>query len=339
MRLRLEGAAPAVIRAVEGDLTTPWNGIIGLARGGLLDAPGLAGAAPAALAWFAERIPEWADRFAAARASVPEGSPARAFSEVLSAAVAVQPVALVVDDAEFLDRESLLAIGAVLRDLAQRPLYVLCTMAGGGSRPELDELHARLGRDVDGGMLRLSPLGAADIKALAHWAVPAYEESALDRLTRRVSTDSAGLPLLAVELLSAVAAGLELEKVRGAWPEPYRTLDQTLPGDLPEGVVGAIRVGYRRLSPPAQRVLQAVAVLDGPVAAERVERATGLAATVVADALDELEWSRWLLADGRGHAFAARIVREVVKRDLVLPGQRQRLVEAAGEPSNGGITP
>ncbi len=329
-RMRFEGSATAVIRAVEGDLAAPWSGVLGLARGGLLAAGGVAGAAPDALAWFAERIPEWADRFAATRHVSAEQAPVRALSEVLSAALAVQPVALVVDDAELLDRDSLLALDAILRDLVDRPLSVLWTANGVTTRPELEALRARLGRDVTGRVVRLGTLESADIKVLAHWACPDYADAELQRLTRRVSTDSAGLPLLVVELLSAVAGGLDLARVRGAWPEAFRTLDQTLPGELPEAVVGAIRVGFRRLSPAAQRQLQALAVLEGRVTAERLARASGLAPSAVAEALDELEWNRWIVADGRGYAFTARIVREVVKQDLVLPGQRQRLVEAAG---------
>jgi len=328
-RLRLEGAATAVIRAVESDLATPWNGVLGLARGGLRDAAGVAGASAGALAWFVERVAEWADQFPAARRAAAE-APARAFSEILGAAAASQPVALVVDDAEYLDHDTLLALGAALRDLAGCPLFILCTTSTAAARPELEELRSQLGRDVDGAVLRLTPIGAADIKQLARWAVPDFDEAALDRLTRRVSTDSAGLPLLVVELLSAVAAGLDLDKVRGAWPEPLQTLDQSLPGDLPEGIVAALRVGFRRLSPGAQLVLKAVAVLEGPVAATRLARATGLAAAEVAEALDELEWSRWLTADARGYGFVARIVREVVAQDQVLSGQRQRLLEAAG---------
>ncbi|MGD8727604.1 MAG: BTAD domain-containing putative transcriptional regulator, partial [Gemmatimonadales bacterium] len=52
-RARLGGAAVAAVRAVEGDLETPWSGMVGLARGGLVDAAGIAGASPAALASLA----------------------------------------------------------------------------------------------------------------------------------------------------------------------------------------------------------------------------------------------------------------------------------------------
>ena len=96
---------------------------------------------------------------------------------------------------------------------------------------------------------------------------PGYEPVAIDRVTRRVATDSAGMPLLAVELLRAVALGLDLGTISEAWPEPLRTLDQTLPGELPDAVVAAIRIGFRRLSPSAQRVLAAAAVLGDLVPA------------------------------------------------------------------------
>ena len=137
--------------------------------------------------------------------------------------------------------------------------------------------------------------------------------------------------MLAIELLNAVALGLDLALIHGAWPEPLRTLDQTLPGDLPEGIVSAIRVGFRRLSSGAQRVLQVAAVLVAPLELDRAARASGLAPEATIEALDELEWNRWLTLDGRGYGFAARIVREVIARDQLTEGQRQRILAAAGK--------
>jgi hypothetical protein len=63
--------------------------------------------------------------------------------------------------------------------------------------------------------------------------------------------------------------------------------------------------------------------------AERIGCAAGLERDALHAALDELEWQRWLTADPQGYAFLARIVREVVARDMVSPGQRQRLQRAA----------
>src|SRR6185437_13831164 len=49
-RARLDGAVVAAVRAVAADRRDAWSGVFGIARGGLLDAPGVAGAPPDALA-------------------------------------------------------------------------------------------------------------------------------------------------------------------------------------------------------------------------------------------------------------------------------------------------
>ena len=157
--------------------------------------------------------------------------------------------------------------------------------------------------------------------------LPDLDEEAADRVTRRIRADSAGLPLLAVELLTAVRLGLELDDVGGVWPQPFQTMEQTYPGDLPDSVVAAIRIGCRRLSRRAQSVLAAASVLDERTDAGRLAAATGLDEEVVDEALDELEWNRWLVAEKRGYAFVARIVRDVVARDMLTPGQRRRIRE------------
>ncbi len=333
-RARLDGAAVAVVRTVEGDLSDAWSGLLGLARGGLLEGPGLAAASAGALAALAERLPEWAERFAGAIRGATREPIGRAFSEILRAVTGEQPVVLLVDGAQWLDRDSLLALGAVLRDLRRAPLYCVFTVSPAEPRAELDELRARIGRDLAGAGVRLEPLGAQALRELARWALPRYRDSDLDRLTRRISVDSAGLPLLAVELLHAVSLGLDLGRVGGgaAWPAPLKTLAHTLPGDLPEAVVGAIRVGYRRLPVGAQNALKAAAVLGDRVPAHLIGKAAGLAGPELAAALDALEWHRWLAAEPRGYAFVARIVRDVLARDMITPGQRQRMLEAAQLP-------
>ena len=130
--------------------------------------------------------------------------------------------------------------------------------------------------------------------------LPDYDPAALDRVVRRVANDSAGLPLLAVELLRAVALGLDLGTISGAWPAPLHTLDQSLPGEPPDVVITAIRIAARRLAPTAQRVLAGAAVLGDLATPPVLERALGLTADEVGRALDELEWHRWLTAEPQG---------------------------------------
>lgn len=316
-RARLDGAVVAAVRAVEADRSDAWSGVFGIARGGLLDAPGAAGASPPMLAQL--------------RGTAPPASVGRAFSEVLQAVADEQPVLVFVDDANWLDRESLLELGAAARDLARSPVLVLITAGRHPPCAELDELRTRVGRELAGAAVAVGSLTRDNVRELAGRALPSYSAEQLDRLTRRVLADSAGIPLLVVALLAAVAGGLSLDEDAGAWPEPNRTLYDTLPGDLPDNVVAAIRINFRRLSAAAQDVLVVAAVVGGRVSGPRLGRASGLAAEALAQALDELEWQNWLTAEPRGYAFVAPIVRHVVDRDMVKFGQRQRIRDAVDE--------
>ncbi|MEP6689471.1 MAG: hypothetical protein ABJC36_14065, partial [Gemmatimonadales bacterium] len=208
------------------------------------------------------------------------------------------------------------------------PVTLVLALSPLPPRPDLDDLRSRIGRDLPGAAVEVGPLSATALGVLAERLLPGYDATELDRVVRRVGTDSAGLPLLAVELLRAVAAGLDLHRTPGAWPAPHKTLDQTLPGDLPDAIVAAIRIGFRRLSPEGQRVLTAVAVLGDRVAPQRAAVALDLPLDVVHAALDELEWHHWLVAEPRGYGFVARLVRRVVERDMLTPGQHRRLLEA-----------
>ncbi|HEX9728537.1 MAG TPA: AAA family ATPase [Gemmatimonadales bacterium] len=329
-RAHLDGAAVSVVRAVLADANDPWAAVLGLARGGLLEAPGLAGAPVGALAAFATRLPEWADRFPrAARATpAPLGVAAR---EMIAGVAEDQPVLLAVDDAQWLDGESAAVFDAVLRDAAAKPVCVLLATTPETPSPLLDELRARIGRDIPGAAVTLTPMTDATLRVLAQWALPEFDAPALERVVRRVAVDSAGLPLLAVELLHAIALGLEVHDQPAAWPAPFRTLDHTLPSDLPDGIVAAIRVGFRRLSQDAQQVLVALSVLGERISPERVAAASGFTGERLNHALDELEWRRWVVWEPRGYGFVARIVRDVVARDMVTAGQRMRMRAAAGE--------
>jgi predicted ATPase len=151
----------------------------------------------------------------------------------------------------------------------------------------------------------------------------------LDRVVRRVVTDSAGIPLLALELLNAVSRGLELRASAKAWPATSATLDDTLPSDVPDAIVAAIRVNFRRLSRAARDVLTAAAVLGERVAPAELARVTDLARPELDSALDELEWHHWLSAEGRGYSFVARLARRVIGEEMLTPGQRRRLLERA----------
>lgn len=323
-RARLDGAAVATARAVEADRADAWSGLLALADAGLREAPGVMAAPPEALGTLAARLPAWAERFSGAPRDRAQ-SIGRAFRSVLRAACEEQPLAILLDDAQWLDRESLQTVAALARDLASLPCYIVLTVPRRTGRIEIDGLRARFGREVRGVAISLGALRRQDLLALACWALPRYDAAQIDRVTRRVATDSAGLPLLAAEMLHAVALGTG--SGASAWPSPTQTLKETLPGGIPDAVIGATTVSYSGVSAPARRVLDAVAVLDARLSAADLQRATGLPPDAVGVALDELEWQRWLAADPRGYTYVARLIREVVDTQIVPPHRRQEIFE------------
>ncbi len=325
-RAALDGAVVIATRAVPADLEQPASGMLGLARGGLIDVPGVAGANPAALITLAAHASEWAERFPPKNSAASTWTLGAAISEVLRVTTAEQPHVLICDDAQWIDAASYQMIEQLARDLARAPLLLVLAATPEPAPPKLAELRARIGRDIPGAAISLGKLDHEAILQLITWALPAYKGEATDRLARRIAADSGGLPLLAIEICHAMAQGLDLESTNGAWPHPLRTLDSTFPGDLPDTIVAAIRVGFRCLTRNAQQALVATALLGERVAARRIGSATDLSGDALHAALDELEWRRWLVAEARGYVFRARIVRDVVARDMVTEGERQRIL-------------
>lgn len=324
-RVALDGGSVAGLRAVDADRDTDASLIPGLASGGLQGLPGVATAAPAALAAFAGRFPQWAERYAGAGQGSEVMELEQALAEVVRATAEERPLLLLIDDAHRLDASSLRLLPRLLRAAGDLPVLLFLGATSDATSPELDELRRLVGQ-VPGVTLTIGALPTRALRDLATALLPSYSEPQLDRLLRRVSTDSAGLALLAVEILRAVSRGLELDGRGKAWPATAQTLDQTLPTELPDAVVAALRINARRLSKSATTVLAAASLAPDRVSAELLAHATELEPRVVDEALDELEWQRWLVAEGRGYSFVARLVRRVLAEDLLTPGMRRRLL-------------
>ena len=326
-RVRLDRSTILPVRAIPADRDATDSTVLALASGGLAQVQGVGSASPAAIAALAARLPVWAERFPNPdQAARDVAMPLRqALLEVLRVVSDEQPLLISVDEAQFLDGDSVDVLEAVLRDGAGMPLLLVFAATLHPSSPELDRIRSRIGRELAGVTIPLMPLGVEALRALAAAALSSYPPHDLERVARRLAIESAGLPLLAVELLHAIAGGLELGPADGIWPEPLRTLTDTLPGDLPDSISAAIRVGFRCLSAPAQRVLATASALGDRVVAEELSRAAELPLPQVTDALDELEWTRWLVSEPRGYSFVARIMRDVVARDMLTPGQHRRL--------------
>src|SRR3989442_5689450 len=250
---RLDDASVVAPGAVPADQKTAWSALSGLLAGGLGDAPGLAGAPPGALAGLAVLDGDLGTRFRASAPAVPVGE---ALGEVVHAIAAERPLLMVLDDAQWSDADTLAALPALARDTAARPVLLLLGLSRGSPESErLDELRARLGRDLEGAVVRLGRFDAAALRELVRCALPRYDADDVERLTRRVERDTGGLPLLAVAMLEAVVAGFTPPTEAPAWPSRQPTLVDSLPGDLPPAVIGRSCLRVHAPPAPAQHVL------------------------------------------------------------------------------------
>jgi hypothetical protein len=130
---------------------------------------------------------------------------------------------------------------------------------------------------------------------------------------------------VAVGVLEAVAQGMALEDNCVPWPAAERTYDATLPTPLPDALTAAVRLRFHELSPLDRDLLAVVAVHEVPATAERLAGLLQVMPDAVNAALDTLEWDRWLVVDSRGYRFRTRAVGTLVAREMLTPGQRQRL--------------
>lgn len=328
-RAALDGWHVVTARAVAADVGVAWSGVTGVAEGGLIALPGAVAAPPSAVAALAALSPRWAERFGASR-DAPPLPPGDALAECLQAAADEAPVLLAVDDAHWLDPDSLAALLRAVRRAERLPLVVLLTVEQGLEPPLLLELRRHLGGSPPGRAIHLGPLGEDAMERMAGRMLPSWDHEQRGRLVRRIAADTAGSPLFVVALLKAIAAGLELGRLDGHWPAPDHTLDHTFPAPVPDPVVAAVRVNFRRLPAPAQRVLEAAAVLGDRSSEAFVARGADLELEATRQALDELERQRWLAADARGYGFPGRLMRDLVLNDLLTEGQRRRIRERAG---------
>ncbi len=326
-RAQVAGDTVAGMHTVPADAAEPWSGVAGLVRGGLLSAPGNAGASPDSVAALGSICAEWRERFGVATPGVMSGD---ALVDVLRVICEEAPVVMLVDDAQWLDGASLGALTRAARDLSALPFTIVLAAQQHAGLAQLDELRSRIGRELAGASVTLGALAPDAVASLARHLLPDWQEESVSRLARRVAADSAGSPLFALELLRAIANGLDLGRLRSTWPEPNRTFDQSFPGELPDSVAAAIRVNFRRLTPEAQQLLAAASVLSDRNDEASLVRATELDPARARTALDELERRHWLLDDGRRYTFRARLVRDVVARDMLTGGQRRRVLERAG---------
>lgn len=158
-----------------------------------------------------------------------------AFEDFLDAETAHHPVLIVLEDMQWGDLPTVRFIGGALRNLQERPLYVLAM-----ARPEVDELFPNLWDDHGVHRVRLRPLSR---KASERLVTQVLGETVGPDVKARVVAQADGNAFYLEELLRAIA---ENKNASGA--------------DLPETVLTMVQARLEALPAEARRYLRAASV-------------------------------------------------------------------------------
>jgi tetratricopeptide (TPR) repeat protein len=215
----------------------------------------------------------------------------RAWIDFVDAECEARPIVLVLEDLHWGDQPSVDYVGAALRALADRPLFVLAL-----ARPEIRDVFPRLWASHALVEIGLAPLSRKAGERLARSVLgDGLGTEAAARLWERAE----GNAFFLEELLRAVAEG------RG--------------DDLPETVVAMIEERLAALDAEDRRILRAASVLGEVVWESAVERLVGAThPRDLAPRLDRLVREEWLtprpasrFSGERELAFRHGLVREV----------------------------
>jgi len=190
-----------------------------------------------------------------------------AFVHFVTTELAAQPVVIVLEDLHWGDLPSVKLIDAALRELIDRPLFVLAL-----ARPDVHELFPRLWHERGAQELRLDELTKKGSERLVRGVLG---DTANDALVARLVEQAAGNAFYLEELIRATAEGK---------------------GDaMPETVLAVVQSRLERLELDARRVLRAASVFGprfwrGGVMAllGDAARHTGTGGTRTREWLDEL---------------------------------------------------
>ena len=327
-RLALAGATVATARLLESDHDASWSTLRALMRGGLQHAPGLTGTDHLGLRVLAGLVPELAERVPPLEThDVAQVSDALA--SCVDAVAQENPLAVLIDDAQWADGSTLAALRAVWsRDQSAAVVLVLTIERGAELSAELRALVGSVGREIPGAVTRLEPLTYDDIAALTETAAPwCAGKEERERLARRVAQESGGNPFLAVTLLHELGQTTSLRQGLVEWPPAGGTLDSSLPIAVSEVMRSAVAARVARLDEDSTAVLRAASIAGDVLDPAVLTEVSGLLRTRVDAALDRLERERFVVFDGGRYRFTGRLISAVIERECMQAGGRRRLRE------------
>ncbi|MEV4352697.1 BREX system ATP-binding domain-containing protein, partial [Actinoplanes sp. NPDC049596] len=262
-----------------------------------------------AFAWLARQEPERADPFGALqrlRASLEEAAGER-------------PLLIVIDDAQWMDELSALAVRELIPALASSPVRWVF-----GHRPPTAEDRESPGHQL---MRWLQRDGVQPVR-LGVLAEPAIAELSadvvgadVDNTVVALAASCLGNPLRTEQLLKALVATGQLVVADG--------VGSVVGDDLPSSFVDSVREVVETLSEPAAWLLRSASVFGRPFTLDEAARLTGRPPAGLYPLVREAMGDFLVEDAGGGLAFAHDLVRQAVYNTLPRPMREQLHREAA----------
>ncbi|NUS64306.1 MAG: AAA family ATPase, partial [Saccharothrix sp.] len=239
-------------------------------------------------------------------------------ARVLTGLAAERPAALVLDDVDQVDDDSLAMLAVVLRRVTAAPLVLITAVREHHRNPGVEELLDRVERHADVVRVRLAPLSGGDVARIVETVLGTPVD---DGLAHEVHQRADGNPFFAVEIARSLRE-LDLVAVDG---------DRARLTVSPSAIRLTRREAVLRRVAPLDRDTRAVARAVSIFRRVRLDqigllaRVSSLPEETVVDAFDGLLRAHIVVRDeNRGYRFSHALVGEALYQEIG-PAQRRHL--------------
>jgi class 3 adenylate cyclase/predicted ATPase len=187
----------------------------------------------------------------------------------------VQPVVLVVEDAQYADAGLLDFLDYLIDWARDLPIYVLVL-----ARPELGQARPGFGAGRNRTALTLDPLDVASMDVLVEALVPGMPVG----VRAKITVQAQGIPLFAVETVRSLVDRDIVQPIEGT----YRLVGEVGELAVPDSLHALLAARLDALDPPVRRLVADAAVLGATFPAEALVAVSGQDETVVQATLAEL---------------------------------------------------
>jgi DNA-binding CsgD family transcriptional regulator len=247
-------------------------------------------------------------------------------TEALEDYAAERPLLVVIDDAQWTDELSLLAMRVLIPALSSSPVRWLLARRPVPTRSAAQEtIDWLVGQGAE--ELVLGPLDDRSVRGLCAAVLGAEVDATVLALADRCG----GNPFLLTQLLGTLRDAGQILVSEGV---------ATIVGDaLPTGFVAAVEQRLRGLSELAHRLLQAGSVLGRPFSVHTAAELVGARVVDLLPAADEAIGAGLLTADGENLAFSHDLLREAIYNSTSAPVRAAMHREAATVVDAAGAAP